>query len=293
MTGNYLVKKQARDYLKGNWGAFVAAFFVLFIPLAVAECIETCVVFFGIYDINLSQLTDLGNGFPLNAVVIAAIMVLEIVAFALFLPLLSGITRLASSVADGKDACCADIFYFFKKNKYLSALHFNLSLAVRKLLWIFISFIPAMVCVVASAAIDKTDSGSEVLSVIIGLLGILFSALGILMSVCITSKYFLAGYLYGRSDGEEKPSVLIRKSIVLMRGNTKKYLSLVMSFLPWILLSFFILPAMYVMPYMEVAFANSAKWIIKMSEQQPQYEQPVSVPQNGGYDVANNAYGGV
>lgn len=292
MKGNYLVKKQAREYLNGNWGAFIAAFFLLFIPMAINDCIETCAVFFDIQNISLLDLFDWSKGFPVNAAIVSAIIVIEILIFALFLPLFLGITKLSMSVANGSSACFANIFYFFKRGKYMSALHFNLSLMLRKLLWTAISFIPAMLCTGLLIILDRENSENGILLLMLLILGVLFFILGVVLSVLLTAKYFLAGYLFVKSDGKAEVSELIHTSISLMRQKSNLYISLLLSFLPWICLCLFVFPAMYVMPYMSVSFANSAKWIIKMCENQPQYQQTMFAHQNSEYAV-NNIYSGV
>lgn len=81
MTGSRLVKKQARNYLKGNWGVFAAAFFALFIPITIVELIESCVLFFGIREISADQIKTTGDIF-----IVSVITILEIAVTALFCP---------------------------------------------------------------------------------------------------------------------------------------------------------------------------------------------------------------
>ena len=92
--------------------------------------------------------------------------------------------------------------------------------------------------------------------------GVILMTFGIVLSVVLNSRYFPAQYLYVTSDEESRQAKdFIMLSVAIMKGNKKKYLLLLLSFLPWLALTFFILPGLYTVPYMAVSFANSAKWI--------------------------------
>lgn len=285
MTGSRLVKKQARDYLKGNWGVFAAAFFALFIPITIVELIESCVLFFGIREISADQIKTTGDIF-----IVSVITILEIAVTALFLPMISGIAKLSLNTVNGKPACCADIFSFFEREKYLNALSFNLNLAVRRIFWLIVSFIPTALCLAAYYCLIINDIRLEILTAVVCVLGILFAALGVLLTVVFNSKYFLADYLYAESNGNASANEIIRHSVCIMRGNKDKFYALCLSFVPWALLNLLILPGIYTFPYMQAAFANSAKWIIKTDEQN---SRSASHESNAMGSAFGGAYNGV
>lgn len=281
MTGSRLVKKQARDYLKGSWGAFAAAFFALFVPFAIVESIDTCVLLFGMQGIYADQIKTTSD-----ALIAAGITIFEIVVIALFLPMISGIAKMSFNTANGKTALCSDIFSFFKRGKYLNALSFNLNLAIRRLFWTVVAFIPAGLCLAAYYYLKTTDNGIEVLTAVVSVLGVLLAALGIVLTFVFNSKYFLADYIYAECDGNAKTGEVIRRSIYVMRGNKDKFYALCISFIPWLLLSLLILPGIYTFPYMQVSFANSAKWIIKTNEQNSHTVSHETAAQNTAFGGA-------
>lgn len=257
MTANSIIKKQTRGYLQGSWAALAAAFLVIFVPLSLASAIETVMIFFGLNGLSVTELLQKADKDMTLTIAYASVAAVILLVFIFSLPLLSGFFRMSAAVANGETAQCSDLFYFFEKGKYADALGFNMSLAVRCLLWTVLSFLPAAACVVVQ---KMGILGS--LSWMTTILGVLMMTLGVVLSVVLNSRYFLAQYLFVTADGQgEQAKNAIRISVKLMRGNRKKYLSLLVSFLPWIALTFFVLPALYTVPYMMVSFANSAKWI--------------------------------
>lgn len=265
MTESRIVKKQARDFLRGNWGPFVVAFFLLFIPIAIAQCVETCVVFFGIKPETLNEGKIAGG---VDILIVSLFSLLGCIIIMLFSPLVSGLTKISFELVNGRTPYCADLFYFFRNGKYRNTLCFNFSLLLRKLFWFFIFLIPAFVLKSASHVLNRMNDDFKGFLWATNLLGVLFLIIGVAVALCFTAKFFPAGYLYVESDGERKAGDIISHSACIMRGNTSKYFTLCLSFIPWLLFSLLILPGMYSLPYICVSFANSAKWIINLSNQQ-------------------------
>lgn len=257
MTANVLIKKQAKEYLQGSWAAFAAAFFVMLVPLALANVIETVMVFFDLDGLASAELSQRVADEPYISAVAAAVALVILLVFVFSLPLTSGFFRMAAAVANGKTAQCSDLFYYYEKGRFVGTLGFNLSLALRRILWTLLSFVPAAICVCVYST-GVLGSYSWVLA----FPGVILMTLGVVLSVVLNSRYFLAQYLYVTADEESRQAKdFITLSVALMKGNKKRYLSLLLSFLPWIALTFFILPGLYTVPYMAVSFADSAKWI--------------------------------
>lgn len=289
MKESSLVKKQAREFLQGNWGALIIAFFALCVPYTIFQCVDTLIIFLGDY-------TSIGNAMnsidPLSIkfLLVVAILLIEIVAVVLFLPLLSGITKLSYAVANGEKGSCGDIVYFISRERYFSAVFFNIVMLVKRLFWTFIAFLPTILCFVGVSVIDRLAPQLNIFSIILVALEIIFGIGGLIVAVVLNSKYFLAEYLYVISDGEESTTAIVKKSISIMKNNRDKYLKLVLSFVPWMLLCFFVLPLFYVYPYMQAAFANSAKWILKLAEKEE--VAAVQMP-FANFENSNGMYSGV
>ncbi|MCQ4023186.1 MULTISPECIES: DUF975 family protein [unclassified Ruminococcus] len=256
MTANSIIKKQARGYLQGGYACFAAALFVLLIPLSIANALETVVVFFDLDSASPAEISNHINE-PIIVAVYGALLLAILIIFALSLPLLSGFFKMAANAANGKKVSCRDLFFFFEKGRYACALRFNLSLVLRKLLWLVIAFLPGVLV----ACLQKLELFSS-FSWAFTFIGVLFMSLGIAAFIALSVKYFLAQYLFVTADGsEEQAKNAVALSVKLMKGNKKKYFSLLVSFMPWIVLTFFILPALFTVPYMMVSFADSAKWL--------------------------------
>ncbi len=259
MGGSFLVKKQAREFLKGNWAVFIAAFAALFVPFLFADIIETFILFLGIENADAKSFIEAFEKMPVNASVCLAIEALKITAVVLFLPLISGITRIGAAAARGERVCASDIFYYFSRGRYFDSLCFNLAVLLRVLFTAVLTLLPSIICAVAYYFF----AGDSIISTLLLIFCIILGSCGAVAALVLTAKYFLAQYFYIDSEGGESYSAIIRRSIEYMKGNTEKYLMLFFSFVPWLLLCFFFIPLLYVFPYMTVSFANSAKWIIK------------------------------
>lgn len=270
MKSNALVKKQARERLKGNWGVFSAAFLALIAVLALTSAIETFLAVFGVYGLSASELMSLFESQPYMEFVVFVIQLLIIAVYVFSLPLITGIAKMSMDCACGREISCADFLSFFARRKFLNTVCFNIALYARKAFWLIICLLPAVICVGIASA--NSRSLGQLGVVLLYIAGIAFLFAGIITYIYLSAKYFLAQYLYASYDDKRSLNEPIRKSIKYMKGNHNKYFMLVVSFIPWIALSFFILPMFYSYPYINVSFANSARWIIKLGQEREKAE---------------------
>ncbi len=292
MSGSFVVKKQAREFLKGNWGVLIAAVFAIFIPIMISDCIEICIPFLGMDRIGVRGFIKAFEEMPLNAAVCFLIEMLRIICIVLFLPLITGIKKASLKIAGGERARFSDVLYYFSSGRYFDALSFNILLTAKKLLWAFVSFCPAIICISFSSYFAASGTKNAFLSNCLLTAGILLAACGIIIYFCLTAKYFLAQYLFIEADKNTSHMQIIKISALYMKNNMKKYLQLLASFVPWLLLCFFFLPLLYAAPYMLVSFANSAKWIIKIEQENSAVQSFTDL--HGGEQInAQNAFGGV
>lgn len=179
-------------------------------------------------------------------------------------PLSLGILHWSYLVANGKDAFFCEIFKYYKtKELFLKAINTQFLVCIRVIFWITICLIPSIVIffVVGNLEVLNND--------IIYLNGILFSIslssiffiLGIIVAGLISLRYFLVPYFIVADDNESARNS-ITESISLMKKRHFDVLKLIITFIPWMLSCFFILPIIYVLPYFMVSLAISAKWII-------------------------------
>ena len=94
-----------------------------------------------------------------------------------------------------------------------------------------------------------------------GVFAVIFIITGVILWVFLTSRYFLAVYIFIDGQGKLPARACIKHSVLMMKRNTIRYAKLLLSFLPWFLLCFFVVPALYVIPYFGASCAVSAKWM--------------------------------
>lgn len=198
-------------------------------------------------------------------IVFLLLQVLAVGVLFAFSPIFVGAAKLYTDIAHGRQGELSALFGWFSgKRQYGRAVAFSLSLAVRNVLWALLCFFPCGFFVVLLRIFPVVGSGP--LQEGIRLLWYLFLALLILLGltlwVVLTSRYFLAPYLFLYKE-ELSANTCIIQSIFLMKKNRSRYLRLVLSFLPWLLSCFFVIPALYVMPYFQTACAFSARWMLE------------------------------
>lgn len=270
MKANALVKKQARQSLRGKWGVFSAAFLAVIAVLAFVSAIETFYVVFNIYGLSAKELMSVLESQPYMQAVVLGIQFLIIAVYLFSLPLLTGTAKMSMDCACGRKISCEDFLCFFTRRKFLNTLCFNLGLYIRKLAWLVICILPCVICIGVASIYSRSLGQLGV--VLLYIAGIALLIAGLIAYIFISAKYFLSQYLYAGSDEKRRLSEPIRTSIKYMKGNHDKYFKLVISFIPWLALSFFILPMFYTYPYINVSFANSARWLIKLGKEKERAE---------------------
>lgn len=250
------IKAQSREAMNGKWTSLVAGFLLLaaMVFLVVTGVDLACTVF-GIR-------TEDGALKPNTENVLTIIVCVGVLAFMLLSPIKNGFLKICYDIASGKDGELKDAFYFFQRNKYLSALQLNLLLTVRFIVNTLIGLIPFFILWAVtyffSVQILTTVTANEIVFYI---QLVLFIA-GIIFGIIRSAKLYIAEFLFIENDGETENTLPVSKTILKKHG--KDAFRLFISFIPWIALCFFVLPAIYVIPYMSTSFATSSKWLIRL-----------------------------
>lgn len=245
MKAEVFVKKEAKDVLsRGNWFKGVLSIIVtLFIPV-IAVLITELAYSFVIVGGEFSE--ELLQNEPVRGVIFAAFSLLSVLSVVFLSPLYNGGKRVFASMAYTGECRAADIFYFFEnKKRYLQAVGFNLSIIVRALSVLIISLIPGTVIYAANESLAA-------LAVILVLAGILFT-------VGFIHRYSFASILFSYHDYTPKES--LRAGAVSAKYSTKSLIKLTVSFWLLILSLFFVVPFVFVLPYMSCAYCVSAKYL--------------------------------
>lgn len=257
MGAEKVIRLQARQGLsEDNWGKAVAAVIFTACAVLVAQSVGSVVSLLGSSFPELIK-EPLANAGVLSAYVL--VQLLSIIILFAFSPMIIGTISFFNAVAKGEKAEFSMIYSWFSDTqRYLKTVLFCLQLAVRYLLWTFVSLLPMAVFLplLTSDLFDLTPAVHNSILLVFGI----YIAAAVLFWITATAKYFLAPYLF-IDHPELSVNACISTSVQYMRGNRFKYVRLVLSFLPWFLLCFFVVPALYVAPYFQASCAISAKWI--------------------------------
>ncbi len=253
MKTERIIRSQARDALKGNWIVAVSGLFLL---LAVIFLIE---IFYEAL-INLTGILSgetIKKGSELTLVIVLCAVFL--ITFALS-PFKNGYYRLCYNIAQGRSDGLRDAFYFFSGIKiYFKTLQFNIIIMLKKVLYALISFIPYFLCllfelVLFTNFIKPTTSTNALFDTLEFVLVIIGSVSTVIISVRLVIPEFVF------VDNFEANAFSIAKSI--SSKHLDDYYKLVFSFGFWILSCFFVLPGLYVIPYLTTSLGTSSKWLI-------------------------------
>jgi uncharacterized membrane protein len=217
-----------RMSLKGKWGLAVGGTVIMGL-MSVVPSIILNLIFGG---------EDLSSGFSsLYSILITG-------------PLALGYAMFGISIFRGLEATVAEVFYGFER--FLKSLGLYLLMNLFIILWAF----PAMIgAIVVAAAL-----GSNFDSIIYGSgAGTIVLAILFLIILCIPA--YIAYYRYCMSfyiladHPEIGPLEAIRRSKTMMKGNKWKFFCLQLSFIGWVILSFFTfcILLLWITPYMEVS----------------------------------------
>ena len=264
MKAETIIKQQARSSLADqNWGVALAAFIFPACVFFMAQTVNSFSII--VRGASVQALTNAPFARPQALLFFLLLQVLAVGVLFAFSPIFVGAAKLYTDIAHGRQGELSALFGWFSgKRQYGRAVAFSLSLAVRNVLWALLCFFPCGFFVVLLRIFPVVGSGP--LQEGIRLLWYLFLALLILLGltlwVVLTSRYFLAPYLFLYKE-ELSANTCIIQSIFLMKKNRSRYLRLVLSFLPWLLSCFFVIPALYVMPYFQTACAFNARWMLE------------------------------
>ena len=241
MSKEKIIKQQAREALKGNLSSLIAAMGMI------AMCVVTLLTLFYLLIVAL-KLVDLDSG-ELNAgseLPAAGIFLLCALAGVAVLPMLNGFMRMAGDAAVRGDCAVSTLFFYYR-----SPLRFfkSVLLDVGLLLLFSVLTLPSEVAV----RLLPENSG------ILGAVAVAGSVIWKILIFLFFIHYPLAALALDDSRG-------IIRYLFCCIGFSFRYsgalIKLLFSMLGWIALCFFVVPAVYSIPYLEVALMNSARWLM-------------------------------
>lgn len=263
-----IIKKDARKALHSCGGRTVAAAMILALAYLAVNITETIFLYIFCGDAAFIDYTAPGNYAALlksstEAVIITAAA--TFLYFILILPLFWGYKKLTFAFAEGKDENITTLFDMFSSGKnYFSSVAFTFMYFIRRLFAVAVSAAPGagfLYCTV-----NFIPEGSATLGILrIGAIIVSCSviAVGLYAGFVFIQRWHLAPYYFVSGSGICKSFGLSAKA---SKGICGDILRFKLSFIGWALLSFFVLPMLYSVPYYFVSLAIHAKYLMEKYE---------------------------
>lgn len=264
MSAERFVKEEAKATLrKGNWvKSVVAVLMISIIPVVgflVAEMGYALAS--GEEDFSFEALVES----PLSAVFFVVFQLIAVVAVVLLSPLVTGSAKMFYGLAEKREAEISDIFYFFDtKGKYISAVKFMLGIIVKGIIVFMLCLLPAAIVYLISSNVYRSSFARTDAVVTLGVLGVVSIVLvivGVIVALCIMHRYLFSLALYAYYGYDEKQSSVLGGRVA--RKYSMSLVKLTFSFIPWILLLFFVVPFLYVFPYLFCSYFVSVKYLFQ------------------------------
>lgn len=268
------LKKQAKDILaKDNWAKSILGFLCV---------LSVCGITLLAVDFSTLFMEDNILDKPVNIAIMLAIAMAGIIGFMLLSPFYTGYIKF---IADSKNEKTGDVqsfIYYFDKKRYRNTLILNLSLFVRYATLFIICALPISAFLVLMETMPEYETGFKI--------GALWSGIiGAVAFFIISRFYVMVQYLYVSDFDYVREKELIKASKYMIKKNFGKVINLYISFIFYWLLSFFMIPLVFVYPYFKHTAILSYSYIYELENQNPaspyyKLTQPSSVQEQFNYE---------
>lgn len=254
MSTEKTIKTQAKKLLAGNWSNIITAVVLVCVILIAIDTLGALIAFLlGIYNGSGELVRSADKESLLNYIYIGEFVILIFLS-----PVINGLFKMFSNISlYGKTEIYDAFFYFKSFHRYFKTCILNLILSS---IFIFLSILTdfGFGCIEDAVGKNLQDlTNFDIISVM------LISVMLIVIALKILFYFIFVHYqlfTYATFD-----NISILKCVFGMYGFTFRHLGsaikLMFSFVGWILLCFFVVPAFYVFPYLAVSMADSAKWL--------------------------------
>lgn len=254
MNTEKTVRKQAKAALEGNWSIVISQIMVTLLAfLTGLFAFSLAMSATGMYDTkNPSQSKKI------------LMMIFGLVLFAfmvVILPLVNGVYRTVCNVANGRKCSPLDVFFYYKKPKrflksiILDVISIGLFLIISGIANVF-NYLNA----VSTQIVESSPSLTVVMAILLVVAWIVSVVFTVVCYIIFVHYTFLA---YGFNENLPLGVYLPR----MMAFSIKNFMSTVklfVGFIGWAALCFFVVPALYAVPYFLTTSAMSAKWLLEL-----------------------------
>lgn len=266
------LKKQAKEILaKNNWAKSITAFLCV---------LSVCFMTVLIIDFATYFMTDDILSKPIYIVAMIAIVLVGVVGFILLSPVYTGYIKFISESKEQKTGDIQSVFYYFAKGRYSKTVLLNLGLFFRYAMLFIVCALPVTALLILTEVKPDLETGLKI--------GALWTGIaGGLTFIIISRFYVMVQYLYTSDFEYKKEKELIKASRYMVKKNFGKVSNLYISFALYWVLSFFVIPIVFVYPYFKHTAVLSYSYIYEM-EKSNLNQKPQQTMQN--IDVQVNSY---
>lgn len=266
MTAETKIKQEALARLRAaNWGKAVAVTIALQIPgmaLILLNGMLAYLLGMNALPANLQAARFfLMNNLERVIIWALGLLVLALLMWGATVPLRLGAARWYYRASLGEEASVEELFAFYNVKGWKRALGLEISLFLRLFGWCLLFLLPGALLLAISAIPGQAPNTAAILSAV-GFLCILGAMVAIVWKAL---GYFAARIAVVKWE-EAGVNECIRVSMLAMKGRKASAFVLVLSFLGWALLTFFVLPILFVQPYFEMSRTTCAKWLLVTEE---------------------------
>ncbi len=179
--------------------------------------------------------------------------------FSLFIisPLCLGVLNYFNRILWGQNDSVILIFkYFSSTNQYKRALRFIINITLKFLHTAAFVFLPCAVILLLSseAFFALLNVPLPVWTSILSGVNAFVLLLSLFALMFIMLKYYLSAFIFISNDSVE-PAEAINMSTIISRRSGGDFFGLVLSFVPWFLLSVLVIPLIFTLPYFITSYA--------------------------------------
>ncbi len=266
MSPEKKIRIEGKKVLSGNMASAVGGF--MFSALSVLLVSYLAELFFAFGDYALLKLQFI-MPFAMQmreSLKIAGLVIIPItICFLLLLlsPLFLGLLRYYYLFAKEEKPAFSEIFHYIGK-KYSSGLHVCIAIILRSFWRILLPLFPAFISFIF---LHLSTSGLKTLAfyhILWYFISYIMVFAGIIAASALCHRYLLYCFIFFDDESLEVDELLFRSQqhIAPMKGTTVK---LMLSLTPYLLSCIFIIPIIFVVPYVLTCLCISAKWITKLS----------------------------
>ena len=260
MNTEKTITLQAKNSLKNNWTVLITALLFIFASVLAISVLQSLILIAMRWVDTTTGDPKSGRELYVNISDIVFIAVLYLIS-----PLVNGFFKMVYTTANNYKPEFYELFFYFKGfSRYFKTLFLNLFFFI---IILFCAFAFDFGYVV-NLIIDSLFNGSEEIGAVIteGIFNIFFMGISFILSSFMYLLFInYSAFMYADNCNKGVFSC-IGKGIAMGFKNFANSLKLFFRFIGWFTLCFFIIPALYVLPYISATFATSAKWLISLEK---------------------------